>query len=145
MTLGPGTTYPYGAYRFHVEIEGLVVAGFSEVSGIQSNIEVEEYREGGVNGYIHKLPKLVGYPNIVLKRGITDSDLLWNWYSNVTNGVIKRKSGSVILYDYSGKEKWRWNFTGSYPVKWTGPELKADSNVVSLESLELVHTGLTKG
>ena len=47
---------PYLTFNFAVEIEGLLVGGFTEVSGLESEIEVEEYREGGVNGFVHKLP-----------------------------------------------------------------------------------------
>ncbi len=136
---------PYAGFRFLVEISGLVVGGFSEVSGLQAETETEEYREGGLNTYVYKLPKLTKYPNLVLKRGVTDSDVLWKWHQDVVAGKIERKGGSVILLDYAGNEKWRWNFTQAYPVKWAGPELKTDSNAVAVETLELAHHGLTKG
>jgi phage tail-like protein len=130
--------------NFLVEIPGLIVGGFSEVSGLQGENEIEEIREGGVNDYVHKLPKITKYPNITLKRGITDSDALWNWHREVVNGMINRKNGFIILLDSEGNEKWHWSFERAYPVQWTGPELRADGNTVAVESIELAHNGLKK-
>ncbi|MCG8364050.1 MAG: phage tail protein [Pseudanabaenales cyanobacterium] len=135
---------PYTAFNFLVEIRSLVVGRFSEVSGLQAETETEDYQEGGRNDFVHKLPKVTKYPNLVLKRGITDSTDLWQWHQNVITGRIQRQNGSVILLDYTGSEKWRWNFTNAYPVKWVGPELKGDSNTVAVETLELSHNGLSK-
>ncbi len=136
---------PYVNFNFLVEIGGLIVGGFSDVSGLQTETETEEYREGGVNDYVHKLPKITKHSNLTLKRGITDADALWKWHADVAAGKIERKNGSVILLDTAGNEKWRWNFTQAYPVKWSGPELKADSSMVAVESIEIAHNGLTKG
>ena|GEM_PF-274750 len=135
---------PYLRFRFLVEIDGLIVGGFSEVSGLQVETEVEEVVEGGVNEFVHKLPKRTKYENLVLKRGITDSDVLWKWHQDVVNGKIKRRSGYIILLDGEGNEKWRWRFVDAYPVKWAGPELKADSSAVAIEIIELVHNGIKK-
>lgn len=135
---------PYLAFNFKVEIRGLVVAGFSEVSGLQAETETEDYREGGLNQYVHKLAKLTKYPNLVLKRGLTDSEVLWQWHQQVVEGTIQRQNGSVILLDATSAEKWRWNFSQAYPVKWMGPDFKADGNSVAIETLELVHNGIWK-
>lgn len=133
---------PTGSFRFWVEIDGLLVAGFTEVSGLQSEVEVEEYREGGVNDYIHVLPRIVKYPSIILKRGVTSSDNLWSWYEKVTEGTIQRKNGSIILLEQNGVELWRWNFYNAYPVKWVGPELNSVSSEIAVETLEITHQGL---
>lgn len=133
---------PLFNFKFQVEISGLIRAGFSEVSGIEAEVETEEYKEGGVNGYIHKLPKIAKYPNLVLKRGITDSGFLWNWHLGVVNGIITRLPVRIILQDYQGNEKWFWICLDAYPVKWVGPSFKADDNSTAIETLELVHTGL---
>ncbi len=135
---------PYLAFNFKVEIRGLVVAGFSDVSGLQAETETEDYREGGLNQYVHKLAKLTKYPNLVLKRGLTDSEVLWQWHRQVVAGTIQRQNGSVILLDATSAEKWRWNFSQAYPVKWMGPDFKADGNSVAIETLELVHNGIWK-
>ena len=133
---------PYANFKFLVEITGMVVAGFSEVSGLQAEIETEEYREGGVNHFVHKLPKVTRYPNLTLKKGITDSDSLYKWYRDASAGSVERKQVSILLLDYSGNEVRRWNFSEAYPVKWIGPELRADSNAIAVEVVELVHKGL---
>lgn len=133
---------PYGAFRFLVELEGLVVGGFAEVSGLQAETEVEEYREGGVNEHPHKLRKITRYPNLVLRRGITDCRVLWEWYRDVIAGTVSRRNGAVILMDREGNPAWRMEFSGAFPVKWEGPELKADGNATAIEKVELVHNGL---
>ncbi len=137
--------YPYTSFRFRVEIGGIIVAQVSEVNGLQSETETEPYEEGGVNDFVHQLPKRTKYQHITLKRGITDLDELWKWHQNVVKGRFKRKSGAVILLDDNGHEKWRWNFIEAYPVKWSGPDLKADSNTVAFETIELAHNGIKRG
>ena len=133
---------PYLSFRFRVEVENITVANVSEVSGLQMEIETEPYEEGGVNGFVHKFPKKIKYQPLTLKRGITDLDDMWSWYKDVRTGTIERKNVAVILMDSAMNDKWRWTFQGAYPVKWTGPELKADSNTVAFESIELVHQGI---
>ncbi|MEZ4733120.1 MAG: phage tail protein [Caldilineaceae bacterium] len=135
---------PYLSLKFRVEIQGLQVGGFSEVSGLQVEIDVHDYREGGVNEYMHRLAgPAKAATNLVLKRGLMDATLFWNWQQEVVQGVINRKSGSVILLDQAGNEKWRWNFRDAYPVRWSGPELRANTAEIALETLELAHRGLT--
>ncbi|MTI85734.1 MAG: phage tail protein [Firmicutes bacterium] len=136
---------PYGAYRFRVEIRGIQVAGFSEIRGLEAETEVEEYREGGVNGYVHRFPGVTRYPPLVMKRGITGDYSLWEWYAGVNEGNISRKQGAVILLTRSQralKEVCRWSFNGAYPVKWIGPEFSSSSNEVAVETLEIIHNGL---
>jgi phage tail-like protein len=128
-----------------VEITGLVVAGFSEVSGLQTETETEDYREGGVNDYVHKLPKISKQSNITLKRGITDSELLWKWYRDVVAGKIQRKMVRIILYDSEGNEKWHWICNDAYPVKWAGPDFRATGDAMAIETLDLAHHGVEKG
>lgn len=132
---------PYLGFRFLVEIEGLIVGGFSEVSGLQAETEFEEVREGGVNHHVHKLPNITKYPNLVLKRGITDSALLCKWYQDTVLGMLKRRGVHVMLLDEIGAVKWMWSFIDAYPVRWTGPEMRADSSAVAIETLELAHNG----
>ncbi|HSB52642.1 MAG TPA: phage tail protein [Dissulfurispiraceae bacterium] len=136
---------PYRGFRFRVEIDGIAVAHFSDVSGLQVETETEPYEEGGLNDFVHQLPKRTKFQNITLKRGITDVDEIWQWHQEVVSGKFKRKNGSIILLNEAGEDTWRWNFSKAFPVKWTGPELKADSNTVAFESVELAHHGIKKG
>jgi phage tail-like protein len=134
---------PTLSFNFAVEIDSVFAAGFNEASGLQAEIEVQEYREGGVNEYIHKRAGPARYPsNLILKKGITDSAELWSWYCNVLQGQIERKSLAVVLMDSTGAEKRRWTFQNAYPVKWAGPDFKAQSSEVAIESMELAHEGL---
>lgn len=123
---------------------GIVVGSFSEVSGLEVNTEVEEIKEGGVNHFVHKLPKITKYPNLVLKRGITSSDVLYKWYQNVIMGIIDRKLLTVILINTRKTELKKWMYQNAFPVKWTGPDLKADSNTLAIESVEMIHQGLVR-
>jgi phage tail-like protein len=136
---------PYGAFRFHLEIDAVLVAGFSEVSGISVETEVEERPEGGVNDYVHTFVKGSKHPRLMLKHGLTDSDTLWRWHQDVVAGRIQRRAGRILVFDSAGAEQWRWTFEGAYPIKWTGPELKADSSTLAFETVELVHQGIKKG
>lgn len=133
---------PYLSFRFRVEVGNIIVASVSEVSGLQIEIETETYREGGMNDFVHNFPKGVKYQPLILKRGITDLDDLWNWYKDARTGTVTRKDVAVILMDSVGNDKRRWNFKGAYPIKWTGPELKASSGTIAFESIELVHQGI---
>jgi phage tail-like protein len=135
---------PYMAFGFLVEVEGVLVGGFSEVTGLQVETVVETYREGGVNEYEHKLAGATRYPsNLILRRGVTDIGSLWAWHRAVTLGVVERKNGTVYLLDRRRPVMW-WDFLEAYPVRWTGPELRADSSTVAVEAIELVHRGLSK-
>ncbi len=137
--------YPSLAAFFRVEIQNLIVGGFSECSGLQVETEVEEHREGGLNEYSHKLPKGSKYGTIVLKRGFVNSNELWNWNRDVVAGVVnQRKDLSIILTDRQGTDICRWNVSKALPVKWSGSEFKADANAVLVETLELVHHGFAK-
>ncbi|WP_337099678.1 phage tail protein [Paenibacillus sp. YIM B09110] len=133
------------SFNFWVELDGVFVAGFTEVSGLEAETEIEEYREGGVNGYVHKLPKGVRYPNLVLRRGVTKSPVLWNWYESSIDGPITRKTGAIVLQNADGKEFGRWSFFDGYPVRWSGPQLNASTSDVAFESIEIAHTGLYGG
>lgn len=139
---------PVPAFRFRVEIEGIDVAGFQEATGLEAELEVHEYREGGRNDFVHKLPGAVRYPsNLVLRRGIADSEALWRWCERSLDGIegrVSRRTVDVVLLDAAARERRRWTFYGAYPVKWTGPQLRAETEEVALESLELAHRGLDR-
>lgn len=135
---------PYKVFSFIVEINGTQVGGFADVAGLEVRTEVDEHREGGVNDYVHKLAKETRYPNLTLRRGITDASGLWDWHKDVVNGFIRRKTLSVVLLDAQRREKWRWVFADAYPVKWSGTDLNAANNTVLVESVEFAHHGMTK-
>lgn len=136
---------PYGAFNFWVEIESLIVGGFSEVSGLQIETETLTYREGGLNGYVHQLPGPTRYPqNLSLKRGLSAIDTLWPWYQDVMLGRIKRRNGTIFLLHSTGAPVMAWHFMEAYPIRWNGPELRANGSDIAFETLELVHRGIVK-
>lgn len=130
-----------GSYRFMVELDGLLVAGFSEVGGLAVETDTEEYAEGGLNQFVHRFPSRTKHVPLSLKRGMTLSDELWNWYADVVEGQIERKSGSIILYNERDQEFRRWNFYDAYPTKWSGPDLNASASEIAVEYIELTHNG----
>ena len=135
---------PVPAFRFVLDIDNLPVAGFSECSGLQLEIETHEYHEGGMNAIMRKFPGHTKQTNITLKRGIIDRSL-WDWFFETTEGTITFRGGSVVLHDPSGgQEVMRWRFERAFPAKLTGPELNATQNNVAVETLELCHEGLKR-
>lgn len=131
-------------YKFYLEIEGVVVAEFTDLSGLSAEREIKQYAEGGVNDYVHLLPGRVKYPNLVLKRGQTYSHDLWEWFQDgIYDGKVARKNLSIILGDASGLRVKQWDVTGAYPVKYTSSDLKTDTNEFSFETMELAHHGIT--
>ena len=134
---------PYLDFRFVVEIDSLVAGGFTEVSGLEREIETEEYDEGGVNDHTHALRSGVTSPNLVLRRGLTDADTLWNWLRGVADGQIERKTVLLFLQDATGQATRGWAFRKAYPVRWAGPEFAAEGGDVAIETLELTHTGIS--
>ncbi|MDY6911256.1 MAG: phage tail protein [Chloroflexota bacterium] len=129
--------------KFGIEIGSIMAAEFTEVTGLEAEVEIFEYQEGGNNLFTHKLPGRVKFPNITLKRGVTDSRDLWDWFQSGIYGQIQRKNMSIMLFDQSGEEAKRWNFVNAYPIKWTGPSFKASDNSISIETLVIVHEGMS--
>jgi phage tail-like protein len=138
------TAYPLMNLNFIVEVGGETWGGFSEVTGLSVEIETEDYQEGGVNDFVHKLPKSVKYSNIVLKKGLVEMYKMWDWIEKMMDGVIQKKDCSILLLNDDGSTARTWAITQAYPVKWSGSDLKATGGEVFIESLELTHCGITK-
>ncbi len=128
---------PYKNYRFLVEIDGVVQAGFQECNGLSSEVQVVEYREGGDPMNVRKLPGTAKYSDITLKWGMTDSHELYDWHLTAVNGQLQRKNGSVIVLDDAGQEKIRWNFFSAWATKYAVPDLNAKGNDVAIETLTI--------
>ena len=134
---------PSPSFRFGVEIQGIEVARFSECSGLEFENETFEYKEGGLNSRIHRLPGRFKFTNLTLKKGIAeDGNDLWDWVTNTVSGNIDPKTVTVTLYDLSGESPLRtWTYIAAYPVKWSAVALNAEQNAIAIETLVLAHQG----
>jgi phage tail-like protein len=135
---------PYRNFNFLVEIGGITQAGFSDCTGFGSSTDPIEYREGGENTTVRKLPGMTKHTNITLKWGLTDSTELYDWYREIVNGKVDRRNGSIVVLDLEGKEKLRWNFFQGWPTKWDGPDFSAKGTDVAIETLEIAHEGIQR-
>lgn len=119
------------------------VAGFSECSGLDATVEILDYREGGVNTYVHKFATRATYGNLTLKHGLIYLyDDLWTWHYSWVQGLGTRKDGLIVLLDEAQKPAKIWKFKSGIPTKWVGPALNATQSNVAFESLEIAHQGL---
>jgi phage tail-like protein len=132
---------PLMAFRFQVTVEGQVAGAFSEVTGLQAEVDVLELPEGGENGFVHKLPGRAQYGNLTLKRGVVTLDL-WRWFADVAAGRPERRTVAVAVLPEDGTDPpLRLVFESAVPVRWTGPELHAEQSTVAMETVELAHHG----
>src|SRR6478672_9003402 len=95
---------PYAAFNFLIEIAGVTQAGFSECSGLNTETDPIEYRNGNEDITVRKLPGLKKFGNITLKRGFTASKDLWDWRKKVLDGKTERQSGSIVLQNEARQE-----------------------------------------
>jgi len=138
---------PYRAFRFLLEIDGIVQAGFSEVTIPDASSEPVEYREGSEPPTVRKLPGLNKYGNVTLKWGITDSmELYEKWWKLVEECDMEkaRKNVAIILMDCEGNPAARWEFVEAWPSKYDAPDLNATGTDVAIETLEIVHEGMKR-
>jgi len=137
-----------GALRFYLEIDGITEGFFREVSGLDSETEVIEHRVTGKGGnlIVHKIPGALKWPNIVLRRGVSDDRKLHDWRKQIEDGLIEsnRKNGTITCYAPDGKEIAKYTFKKGWPCKWKGPGLDATKNELAIEELEIAHEGLER-
>ena len=133
----------FGAFHFLLEIQGIIidnkiiVGGFKSVSGMDSETEIVEFKQGN-DMVVRKKPGRTTYANIVLERGYTATDDLWQWRKNIEDGKIDRRAGSVIILDQDGTtEVARYNFFEAWPCKWNVPDMDSDSSSMAIEKIEL--------
>jgi phage tail-like protein len=148
---------PAPTYLFYVEISGLIVGLFTEVSGIGATRKIETVQEGGLNDGSHSLPGPVDFNRITLKRGMTVSRELWNWFQaglydfqvkRLNLSIIQGASGQSVMSVIPGNGGYgvvkRWNVVNAYPVSWKLSDLSVnDISSVSIETMEIVHEGIS--
>jgi phage tail-like protein len=135
---------PFASFNFKLEIAGITVAGFSECTGLNSEQNVIDYREGQEVITPRKLPGLTKFGNITLKRGISVDKTIFQWRKTITDGDIERKNLSIVLQNEKHDEVVRWNVVNAWPSKYTAPDLKATANEIAIEAVELTHEGLER-
>jgi phage tail-like protein len=128
--------------RFAVTIDGLLLGDWTKCDGLSIEYDVTEYREGGENGFVHRLAGRAKYTNIKLTRPIDASSAeVAAWVASVSTKLI-RQTAQIAVMDAAGNTVVAWNLVGVYPVRWTGPTLDVGGNQVAYETLELAHHGL---
>jgi phage tail-like protein len=133
----------FGSYNFLLEITGIIkdtkiiVGGFKSLSGMDSETEVIEFKQGN-DKVVRKKPGRTTYANIVLERGYTATDDLWKWRQNIEKGVIDRRAGAIIILDQNvEKEIGRYNFFEAWPCKWYVPDMDSTQSQMAIEKIEL--------
>lgn len=148
---------PLTTFCFRVVLDASVgvdkaQAFFKSVTGLQSEAEVVDYGEGGMNGTTHRLVGRSKWPNLVLKRGFCKGAagqalMKWRfaWLNDAPGAVLNRISGSIEQLDSQLNKVCTWKFSGGWPCKWVGPEFDASKQELAIETLEIAHEGLEIG
>lgn len=135
---------PYSNFNYLVEVGGVIIGGFSEVSGLTAEVNAGDYRDGNpVLEVGSRHPGVKKRLRITLRRGLTRSKKLLDWCQAAFKGEQKPVSGSIVLSDEARQVKLCWRFSNAVPVKYQGPDLKATGNEVRIETLELTCEGLS--
>lgn len=146
MTIA-GRSDPLPGFNFAVQLlepggQSRVVAGFSECSGLDATLEIQEYQEGGVNDRVHKFPARFTFGTISLRRGISVDSTLRDWYQSLLRGETARRDGLIILLNEAREPLLAWRFEGGLLVKYSGPQLNAATSELATEVAEISHERL---
>jgi phage tail-like protein len=121
---------PYSAFNYVVELEsGLgdqVDAGFSDISGLNAEVTLAEYRNGNAKvNYVSKIPGIHKAGDVTLKRGVIGAQNLWDWLDEVRRGSLtaKRDISIKLLNEDRSETVLTWRLKNAMPLKWTGPSL----------------------
>jgi phage tail-like protein len=136
--------YPLSKFHFQVDWSGTNI-GFTEVTGLDISNDVIEYRDGSSSEYSKiKMPGQRKFSNITLKRGMFKSDNdFYTWFNTINMNTVERRDIVISLLDETMTAVVVWKVKNAWPSKITPTDLKADGNDVAIESLEIVHEGLT--
>ncbi|MCG8573693.1 MAG: phage tail protein [Flavobacteriales bacterium] len=136
--------YPLSVFHFQVEWGGTRV-GFTEVSGLDFDVQAIDYREGSYLDYqVTKMPGIPKFSNITLKRGIMKGDNeFYQWLTTIKLNDVERRDITISLLNEDHDPVVTWNVKDAWPCKVQGPSLKSTGNEVAVESIELCHEGLT--
>jgi phage tail-like protein len=134
-----GSTWPLPKFYFSVQLGDDKDVKFSEVTGLQAETKVIEYRHGDSKiFYPLKMPGLGTVGNVTMRKGIFVKDSkFWNWFNEIKLNIISRRAVVVNLLDESGAPKMVWTLHNAWPTKITGTDLKSEGNEVAVESVEI--------
>jgi len=137
---------PLLQHRFLMEIAGITEAGFNDISGLDMQTAIVEYRNGDEIRTVRKLSGLHTYSNIVCKRGMlaTTSDI-YQYREKVVTEQLERIDITIHLQDDEGATQKTWNIREAWPCKYVMPEMNAQGNAVAIETLEIAHEGIVEG
>jgi phage tail-like protein len=134
---------PALSLRFLVLMAGLEGMYFTACDGLGASYEVEKYAEGGNASHEHQFPVRINYTNVRLTRPVDlDSGRVAAWFTSVQYKLI-RVGGAIKVFNGNGAPIATWTLFGVWPVRYTGPQLRADGSGVATETLELSHMGFT--
>lgn len=129
------------AAAFTAEVLGKTLGTFAAIRGLEAQVDILEYREGGINDLVHRLPGQITYPNLVLSQGLT-SRAVEQWFAETRLGAA-RHAMTVTFLSNDGDIVRAWSFAEAFPIRWTGPVLSATGSDVAGEELEIAHAGMT--
>ncbi|WP_300038608.1 phage tail protein [uncultured Roseobacter sp.] len=134
--------WPLPKFHFQVKWDDTELA-FQEVSGLDIESEVLEYRAGNNPVFSKiKMPGMIKSGNITMKKGVFIQDnAIWDWFAEIQMNVIKRKAITISLLDETQAPTMVWKVQNAFPVKVTSTDLKAEGNEVAVESIEIAHEG----
>lgn len=131
----------HASMAFTAEVLGRTLGTFAAIRGLEAQVDILEYREGGINDVVHRLPGQLTYPNLVLSGGVT-SRAVEEWFAQTRLGA-DRHALTVTFLDSAGAAVRAWSFADAFPIRWTGPVLTAGGGAVAAEELEVAHGGMT--
>jgi phage tail-like protein len=139
-----GPEWPLPKFYFNIDLGDGKTQGFSEISGLESEVKPIEYRHGDSPVFAPlKMPGLRSVGNVTLKKGtFTKDSVFWDWFSETKLNIIKRRTVIINLLDEEAAPKMTWTLTNAFPTKMTSTDLKSDSNEVAIETLELAYETL---
>ena len=139
-------SYPLTSFNFAVEIypDGasapLAEAAFAECDGIELTVDVKTIREGGANDRAYRVPGVVNYANLTLKRGVTGNLDLWDWVQRSTADPGLRANAEVVVFQTDGRtEAMRYQLHRCLPIKFKAPMLSAKDGQVAIEEFQLAY------
>lgn len=137
--------WPLPSFSFQVSWGSTQKIAFQEVSGLEAETQVLEYRHSNSKAYSTiKMPGLAKYNNVTFKKGIFVKDAtFWEWYSKIKMNTYPRVTVVIQLLDQNSAPTMTWTLNNAWVTKISAPTMKSDGNEVAIESIEVAHEGLT--